>query len=63
MLLPVSRSKEGAGVKILSWKLDNLLRLYPSTIDELEAFEVNNLKRGSQYIFCTDLGQMTHLEL
>lgn len=42
-LLQVSRSQEGAGIKTLPWKLDNLLGFNPTTINKLEAFQVNNL--------------------
>lgn len=37
--------QERTGVKALAWKLHNLLRLNPPTIDKLEAFQMNNLKK------------------
>lgn len=46
VLLQVSGSQEGAGIKVLTWELNNLLRLNPATVDELEALQVDNLKDG-----------------
>ncbi len=37
--------QERTGVKALTWKLHNFLRLNPATIDQLEAFQMNNLKK------------------
>lgn len=37
--------EERTGVKALAWKLHNLLRLNPATIDKLEALQMNNLKK------------------
>lgn len=44
VLLQVSWSQKGAGIKILLWKLDNLLGLDPATVHELEALQVDNLE-------------------
>lgn len=44
-MLEVPGSQEGAGIKILPWKLDDLLGLDPATIHELEALQVDNLHK------------------
>lgn len=44
MLAPVSGSQEGAGVKILPRKFDNLLGFDPAAVHKLEALQVDNLK-------------------
>lgn len=52
VLLQVSGSQEGAGVKIHPRKLDNLLGFDPTTIYKLEALKVDNLKkRESKTVF------------
>jgi len=48
VLHQVSGGQEGAGVKTLPRELDNLLGFDPSAIDELEALQVDDLKRRTR---------------
>lgn len=50
VLLQVSGSQEGAGVKVLPRELDNLLGFDPTTIYKLEALQVDNLKKRKQVV-------------
>lgn len=45
VLLQVSGSQEGAGVKILPRELNNLLGFDPAAVDELETLQMDNLER------------------
>lgn len=54
MLLQVSGSQEGAGVKILPWELDNLLGFDPTTVYKLKALQVDNLGKRT-HVINTDL--------
>lgn len=54
MLLQVSGSQESTGVEIFPRELDNLLGFDPAAIHELEALQVDDLKKRTR---------MTHTQL
>lgn len=60
VLSQVSGGQEGTGVKILPWKLDNLLGFDPATIHELEALQVDNLKRARGFRRVAEMSAWFH---